>query len=47
MTPPAVNVELLSLEDSFDAVVGQSAHGTVCRDAAVNDWEVEKVDFGL
>ena len=47
MPAPTVDVEPLTLEHPFYAVVGQPAHGRVGGDAPVDDWEVKEVNLLL
>ena len=47
MPTPAVNVQLLSSTNPITAVISQSTDGTICGDAAINDCQVEEVEFVL
>lgn len=47
MTAPTVNVQLLSSTDSITAVVSQPADGTICRNAAIDDCQMQKVELAL
>ena len=47
MPTPAVNVQLLSSTNSITAVVSQSADGAICRNAAVDDCQMQKVELAL
>ena len=44
---PAVNVQLFSSTNSITAVVSQSADGAICRYAAINDRQMQKVQLAL
>ena len=47
MPTPAMNVQLLARAHTITAVVSQPADGTVCRDAAIYDCQVQKVQLAL
>jgi hypothetical protein len=47
MPTPTMNVQLLARAHAITAVVGQSADGTVCRDAAIYDCQVQEVQLAL
>lgn len=47
MTPPAVNVQLLSSMNAVTAVLSQPADSTVSSDAAINDCQMQEVELAL